>query len=364
MALRAAVRNLRRDSHVEAILLRESMPGQEWVPGLSDLDLTVLMTSTEITALAPFWRRYRQLKRWLPMLGEVDLFYSGQFQDYLQLGPYPTAVLKGHRELYRRSGSAGTIYPPAAVSEEDRLRDALVRYANFVIPRAARWAKTPSPQSERLLAHALRQVEKRVLVSPRASLAVGERLLAIYRALSRACSEGRAARGNRQHLSWRPLGSLGGKAEAWILPDGLKSAELSQLLSRLTIDPESDPLENQFRAFPYPLVLSQSMWQRFPALFPSEAIAMGVKEVPSTAIRREIGMRYVGLCSLAHNWRRYSEPPSPRFYERCSELAGSYLDVVQGRPPTRQPLVFHSLPEGLAHTRKVLGELREQLLTR
>ncbi len=75
----AAVRRSWRDrSEIRGVYLRNSLADGGWIPGSSDIDLTVaihagIALDDEYRFLGEFWRDYDRLRRRYPMIGEVDL---------------------------------------------------------------------------------------------------------------------------------------------------------------------------------------------------------------------------------------------------------------------------------------------------
>ena len=73
------VRRLARDlDGVASLYLRHGMVRDDWVPGLSDIDLTVVLdgelsAGSEFDTIVGFNKHYNALRRWWPMLGEVEL---------------------------------------------------------------------------------------------------------------------------------------------------------------------------------------------------------------------------------------------------------------------------------------------------
>lgn len=78
LALAAFVRTCRAEPDIASVYLRRGFAGDDWVPGLSDIDFTVILDERPTGAaegdLRRFWARYDRIKRLFPMLGDVDLF--------------------------------------------------------------------------------------------------------------------------------------------------------------------------------------------------------------------------------------------------------------------------------------------------
>lgn len=116
-AIKVFVRAFRDRKEVLQIYLCNGMAGAEWIPGLSDIDFTIVMRSglsdeEEFDFLESFWRDYRSLKFFFPMLGEVEILDENALSPWLEHGccspqSRPWALLNGHGEGVVPKGSAG-----------------------------------------------------------------------------------------------------------------------------------------------------------------------------------------------------------------------------------------------------------------
>jgi len=91
LATLAFVHAFRPLPEIRSLYLRHSLVGTDWVPGLSDIDLTVILDSEltpdkEFAFLRRFWRRFRALKKAFPMLGEVDVLPERQLTTWTRFG--------------------------------------------------------------------------------------------------------------------------------------------------------------------------------------------------------------------------------------------------------------------------------------
>ena len=83
--VRYVVRNRRV---VRSVYIRQSRNAPEWIPGLSDIDLTVILDAglspeEEYRALEEFWAAHRRLKTLFPMFGEVEILNQHEFGGWL-----------------------------------------------------------------------------------------------------------------------------------------------------------------------------------------------------------------------------------------------------------------------------------------
>lgn len=77
VALRLFVRALAGRPGVASLYLSHGMAGQEWTPGLSDIDLTVILENGTDPGIV--WREADRLQRGFPMIGEVMVFPEEEF---------------------------------------------------------------------------------------------------------------------------------------------------------------------------------------------------------------------------------------------------------------------------------------------
>ena len=125
IALKFFIKECRKFSRIKSVYLRNSLAYDIWTPGLSDIDLTVIIESRmnadkEFIFLSSFWGSYARLQRWFPMLGEVDMLDDKQITDWTKFG------IPGYESKYWKllsgEGAVSSNYP---VRPEGLARDAL-----------------------------------------------------------------------------------------------------------------------------------------------------------------------------------------------------------------------------------------------
>jgi hypothetical protein len=84
-AVRLFVNAVRGRREIASVYLRHGMTGNAWIPGLSDIDWTVILErgleeADERDFLEWFWSTYDRLRRYFPMLGEVVILDEGEFR--------------------------------------------------------------------------------------------------------------------------------------------------------------------------------------------------------------------------------------------------------------------------------------------
>jgi len=87
-AIKAFVCAFRRRKEICSIYLRHGMVEAEWIPALSDIDLTLIVRSNlsdreEYDFLESFWTAYRALRFFFPMLGEVEILDENALAPWL-----------------------------------------------------------------------------------------------------------------------------------------------------------------------------------------------------------------------------------------------------------------------------------------
>ena len=140
------------------------------MPGLSDYDLTLLTerfdAARTICFLDQLWARYRQIKKSVPQLGEIEVMNLEEYADFLSFGPMPTASLKRADPLFVWPGSPqveAALQRKARVSgEREFLLDALSRYISFFFPAWLRYTSDTSHFARSRAGHLLENIVKRL----------------------------------------------------------------------------------------------------------------------------------------------------------------------------------------------------------
>lgn len=163
---------LRFDRRVLAVYLREKGGSLNYQPGLSDLDLTVVISSTtdDLSKLSlwldQFWARYRILKSCVPVLGEIEVYSEADFRDLLKLGPAATSSIKIYSRLFERglpkdlSELVCEINKRQASQSVARAiqRDSVIRYLRYLLPALRSRGEPPRSLSEALYIHSAKQL--------------------------------------------------------------------------------------------------------------------------------------------------------------------------------------------------------------
>ena len=91
------------------------MPEREWVPALSDIDLTIVIDDAlrldeEYAFLHSFWKAHKRLKRLFPMLGEIEIFNVSELRSFVSLGSWGTSPTRGKESTVKKLGILKMFY--------------------------------------------------------------------------------------------------------------------------------------------------------------------------------------------------------------------------------------------------------------
>lgn len=89
VALRAVCRAVAKHPEVRSLYLRHGLAAGVWTPGLSDIDLSVILKSgldpgSDFRVVHAIRTRYRSLKKWFPMLGELEILEEDDLLPWLR----------------------------------------------------------------------------------------------------------------------------------------------------------------------------------------------------------------------------------------------------------------------------------------
>ncbi len=129
LALHLFVRNCRSMPEIRGVYLRHGMAQGDWIPGISDIDLTVtvrkgLTLEEEFRVLTGFWRRQAGLRRWFPMLSDVLILSEDELDAWGRFGIWGYQM----RDWNCLLGAPPACSYREAGLQKDALDDALYRY--------------------------------------------------------------------------------------------------------------------------------------------------------------------------------------------------------------------------------------------
>lgn len=113
---------------IKAIYLRHSMADGTWVPGRSDIDLTIITNpipdaSAEFAFLKSFWTDYQRLQTFFPMLGEIDILNDKLFLPWMRLG------IRGYESKDWVLLYGDPVLAPARMSNSEQIAEEAFNYA-------------------------------------------------------------------------------------------------------------------------------------------------------------------------------------------------------------------------------------------
>jgi len=87
IALRAFIMRCARYPHIKSIYIRHSFAGNNWLPALSDIDMTIIIEGglthkVELAFLNSFWKTYGKIKKFFPMLGEITILSTDDLEKW------------------------------------------------------------------------------------------------------------------------------------------------------------------------------------------------------------------------------------------------------------------------------------------
>jgi len=408
LALHVVRASLSREPGVLALVLRGRSPGG-WEPGLSDFDITVIMAEASLEErlrfLSRVWGKYFTLRRWIPMLVEVDLLTLSEFEDATALACAPNQSSKRYGQLWcppgpMRNRLHSVLDAANRVSAETPpLRDVLVRYHYFALPRYLSQQVGSDSVDAAVLRHNLAKLDA-LCGGRREPSSIGS----LLRRMTQICdshapasdpgasfdpeAQRLAAASERDldlladqpHVSavqWEPIHGEDRIALAFLLDDDISERDaerIARLLGKRTeaLAPGlrsrlvSDPLH--FGLSPgHPHLMTRSMWRRWMDLFPLEAaavVAAGRRDVATWPGRRSLAefaaLQYGVWLICRNDWVK--EPAAIRSRSFCSMVATAELLCVALRTGSLPHAAFASPGAGGVDSAGGMGRRAEEAI--
>lgn len=90
LAILVFIRVFKKFPEIKSIYLRHGLIEANWIPAISDIDFTLIIDSNlkledEYYFLKSFWKKYHQLKKLFPMLGEIDILNDENIESWTKL---------------------------------------------------------------------------------------------------------------------------------------------------------------------------------------------------------------------------------------------------------------------------------------
>lgn len=126
-------------SEIKSIYLRHGMSKKNWVPAISDIDITVIIDGhlsfeEEFNLLKLLWDKFDRLKKIFPMLGEVDILNEKEIEKWsaFTIRGYETSKWK---LLYGKEVIKSNYVNEANILAIDSLNFALTNYLEYFLPK-------------------------------------------------------------------------------------------------------------------------------------------------------------------------------------------------------------------------------------
>jgi hypothetical protein len=138
VAIRTFLLRCKRFPQIRSIYLRHSLLSLDWVPGVSDIDLTIIFEppgsdEKEYVFLSKFWSEYIRLQKYFPMLGEADVISSEFLASWSAFGirGYEST---GWKLLYGSETRTGNLPLDSSDVLRESFQYALLYFFNFFLP--------------------------------------------------------------------------------------------------------------------------------------------------------------------------------------------------------------------------------------
>ncbi len=124
IAIKYFVRMCGNFPQIKSVYLRHSLVEGNWIPGASDIDLTIIINSgqnaqEEFNFLGSFWRSFLRLQKFFPMICDVDILDDQFIKVWTKFG------FRGQESKYwKLLYGAAIIEPDYSAQPQQRARDA------------------------------------------------------------------------------------------------------------------------------------------------------------------------------------------------------------------------------------------------
>ena len=162
VAIGSFVRRYKRFREIKSIYLRHGLVQGDWIPAISDIDLTVVIDSKlpaaqEFLFLRSFWQRYCGIKKLFPMIGEVEILNDEQLGTWTKFGVRAYEA-PGWRLVYGAEESRGGYIPVPVKLTRDYLNYALWIYLRYFVEFFVSQKESPY-----LVSQDLRRLQSKIL---------------------------------------------------------------------------------------------------------------------------------------------------------------------------------------------------------
>ena len=90
LAIKSFIRMAEKFPEIKSVYLRHGLLRKDWVPAISDVDLTLIMErgmepEQEFRFLGSFWTEFKRFKKVFPMLGEIDILREKECDSWVSV---------------------------------------------------------------------------------------------------------------------------------------------------------------------------------------------------------------------------------------------------------------------------------------
>jgi len=124
---------------IKSIYLRHGMTKKNWVPAISDIDLTIIIDGNLLPEetydfLKSFWEKFERLKKIFPVLGEVDILDESEIESWTRF------TIRGYEArnwklLYGEKTVKSNYKSDQNMISVDSLNYAITNYLEYFIPK-------------------------------------------------------------------------------------------------------------------------------------------------------------------------------------------------------------------------------------
>ena len=136
IAQKVFLKTIKKFSQIKSAYLRHSMSQGDFKPGLSDIDYTLILSECgyeiEFEFREKFLTEYLKLRKFFPMLGEIEVIPENNFELWSKIG-YRGKQTKNWRLIHGRESRITKIHEEP--NKQDLLDEALTRYLGFYMPK-------------------------------------------------------------------------------------------------------------------------------------------------------------------------------------------------------------------------------------
>lgn len=162
LAIKAFLHLCKGFLEIKSVYLRHGLLREDWVPAISDIDLTVIIdhkltVEAELAFLYSFWKRYDALKKLFPMLTDISVLNNEDVSSctkFTILGYEST----GWRLVYGAEAVEGNYVTSSSRIAEDSLNHSLLCYLNLFLKRLYK-----REQPTRLVAQEMQRLTSKIL---------------------------------------------------------------------------------------------------------------------------------------------------------------------------------------------------------